>query len=165
MKDLVNRRSQDYHEYRLNAINDLDLIASAVLALTWSRCRNKSKQSQCLIQMDCVACVIVDNEIWLASNQWTINYEDICELRRMYQLSCPIWIVTNGTKGVMHAEMQLVSQLQQEGKTLQYSYMGVSKPCCMKCSQVLDKMNIDYASKHNNNVLNWEAPFVNNNQN
>ena len=161
MKDLVNRRAQDYHEYRINAINDLDLIASTVLAITWSRSHNMSKQSQCLIQMDCVACVIVDDEIWLASNQQTISAEDIDELRRMYHFSSPIWIVKNGTKGVMYAEMQLVSQLQQEGKTPDTLYMGVSKPCCMNCSKVLDILNFDYASKHNSRVTNWESPFIN----
>ena len=161
MKDLVNRKSQDYHEYSLNAINDLDIIASTVLAITWSRSHNMSKQSQCLIQMDCVACIIVDNEIWLASNQQTITADDIDELRRMCHFSCPIWIVTNGTKGVMHAEMQLVSQLQQEGKKAAPLYMGVSKPCCMSCSQVLDSLNFDYASKHNSKVNNWQSPFNN----
>lgn len=160
MKNLVNRRSKGYHQYRLNVINDLDIIASTVLALTWSRTHNMSKTSQGLIQMDCVACVIVDNEIWLANNLQNISDEDICELRRIYNIDNTIWVVKNGERGIMHAEMQIISQLLQEDKKSTVSYMGVSKPCCKNCSQILDVFNFDYASKHNSIVKNWQSPFT-----
>lgn len=158
MKNFVNRRARDYHEQRLIDIQDLDLIASWFLVLSWSRRQSQTPQTQKAIQFDCVACIYVNNELWVAANSQRITADDIAEFKSSTGLDIPIWIVTNGTPNKMHAEMQLVSQLQQEGKVCIPNYMGVSKPCCKYCAQVLNQMNINYANWHNSSVTNWEEP-------
>lgn len=158
MKNFVNRRARDYHEQRLVDIQDLDLIASWFLVLSWSRRKSQTPQTQKAIQFDCVACIYVNNELWVAANSQRITADDIAEFKSSTGLDIHIRIVTNGKPNKMHAEMQLVSQLQQEGKVCIPKYMGVSKPCCKYCAQVLNQMNIDYANWHNSSVTNWEEP-------
>lgn len=109
--------------------------------------------------MDCVACIVVDGELWLASNSQTINEDDLVELKKELGDATPVWIVTNGERNVMHAEMQLVSQLSQEGKMCNPLYIGVSKPCCVHCCNVLDQLGIKYANWHNCDIKNWQNPF------
>lgn len=58
----------------------------------------------------------------------------------------------------MHAEMQLVSQLKQEN--LMTDFIGVSKPCCKQCAEVLDHVHIGYSMWHDSPVVNWENPLL-----
>ena len=159
MKGLVNRRVKDYAKKRLASINDLDLIASWLLALSWSRRMSPSSITQRCIQFDCVACICVDGDLWVASNSQSITDSDIEQLRSEIGDEVTVYIVTNGLRGQMHAEMQLVSELKQVNKLGQAFYMGVSKPCCEQCRSVLDSCNIQYANWHNSLVKKWQSPF------
>ena len=58
----------------------------------------------------------------------------------------------------MHAEMQLLEELVSRGVTVQGLDMGVSKPCCYDCHQVLRSFKINHTAFHRDQVQNWEAP-------
>lgn len=160
MSKEVNRQASSYHSEVIGHKNDLDYMASALLAISYSRRANSSSKSQSLIQYDCVAvCIVEDEGIWIASNSKQITDADIKEFRQYLNSSWatkPIWTVTNGSSA-MHAEMQLVKELFDNKKSTKY--IGVSKPCCMQCRQVLQNCNIQFSCYHTSTVTNWESPF------
>lgn len=160
MKTQVNRRSGSYHRIALELKSDLDLIASILLALSYSRRAAPTWQSQALIQMDCVAICFVDGSLWIASNSQRITKEDTETFRDFLQnRNIDIWLVANGTPGKMHAEMQLLSQLIEEKISTINLTFGVSKPCCKYCKEWLDKFRIGYTMYHCASVVNWESPI------
>ncbi|RHA76531.1 hypothetical protein DW921_06440 [Phocaeicola coprophilus] len=59
----------------------------------------------------------------------------------------------------MHAEMQLIKELSESSLLDKVTYIGVSKPCCKHCKEVLDGCQIDYLHYHTDAVLYWEAPW------
>lgn len=151
MKDLVQRRSKAYSEIRMAAINDLDRMASALLAFCYSGRRAQTPASQRCIQFDCVAVCQVDDDLWVAANGIGIKHEDIDELLDMmekdgYLFRGFFYIVTNPHNETMHAEMKLLAELREAVKTT--AYIGVSKPCCNQCRLRLDGANIEYAQWH-----------------
>ena len=158
MKNYTNRHDKNYHAIRLSSIHELDKIASYVLAINWSRRRAQTAASQGLIQMDCVAACYVNGELWIASNSQELTSADIEALQAELG-DVIVYIVTNGTPQVMHAEMQLLSQLIQENVSTAGMYMGVSKPCCDYCRHELNKAGINYTQYHTANVKNWESPW------
>lgn len=159
MKDFVNRKVTGYHFNRWTTVAELDRIASYVLALSWSRRCSPTPATQSLIQMDCVACVFVEGELWLASNSQAITSDDVTQLQTELGDNIPIYIVKNGKPHKMHAEMQILSQLYQERKQCDGNYIGVSKPCCQLCKKFLDEYRINYHSWHGSDVSNWEHPI------
>ncbi len=161
MKGLVKRCSSGYHVQRLEELKDVDIIASTILAFNWSRRHCDTFSSQSLIQLDCVACCYVQNgsnqiELWVASNSQTITNADIDALKIDIGDNIPIFIVRNGDPFLMHAEMQLLVELNNS--TYSTNYMGVSKPCCNKCKRELDAKNISYTHWHQDEVRNWQNP-------
>lgn len=162
MRELVRRRAKSYSAQRLDSLVNLDIIASTLLALSYSR--RCPKASQPKIQYDCVAACMNGNDLWVASNSKKITGEDLDNLISIMEkdhfiFTGDIYIVKNG-KGHMHAEMQLLSELHNikvpQPPTL---YIGVSKPCCEKCKIVLDSMRIGYANWHSDPLGEWESPF------
>ena len=142
----------------MSSIHELDKIASYLLAVNWSRRRTQTAVSQGLIQMDCIATCYVNGELWIASNTQELTSEDVEALQAELG-DIIVYIVTNGTPKVMHAEMQLLSQLVQENVPTKGMYMGVSKPCCDYCRQELNKVGICYTQYHTSEVKNWESPW------
>ena len=104
MKNHINRHDRDYHAIRLSSIHELDKIASYLLAVNWSRRRTQTAVSQGLIQMDCIATCYVNGELWIASNTQELTSEDVEALQAELG-DIIVYIVTNGTPKVMHAEM------------------------------------------------------------
>lgn len=159
MKTLVKRKSPDYHKKRLNELTELDRIACYLLAANWSKRYIGSYIYQQFIQMNCVAACYVYDELWVASNDQSLTYDDIQTMLNELGQNMTVYIVTNGTKNVMHAEMQLLSELIQERKNLYGQYFGVSKPCCKRCKEELDKYGINYTHYHTSEVVNWQPPI------
>ena len=161
MRDLIQRRDKTYSEIRMAAINDLDKIASILLAFCYSG--HRSQESQKYIQFDCVAVCMVGDDLWVAANGIGIQHEDVDKLLAMmeeqkYPFEGYVYIVTRPGQEAMHAEMKLLSELHESGmKTL---YIGVTKPCCVLCKQQLDNDNIMYAQWHNQPVTGWIPPYV-----
>lgn len=159
-REFVNRRDKDYHRFALQNKTDLDRIASYLLAINYSR-RNLAYSSQNLVQMDCVAVCMTTEGLWVASNSQKITDDDIenlrCELPPEFD---NIYIIKNGVPYIMHAEMQLVQELEVSG--FRTTAIGVSKPCCEECKKVLDEWKIEYSMYHNSHVKNWENPFPDN---
>ena len=60
----------------------------------------------------------------------------------------------------MHAEMQLIEELREAYLLDKVTYIGVSKPCCKYCKQVLNRYHIDYLHYHTDAVQHWEDPEV-----
>lgn len=163
MKVPLNRRAADYHFKRLLDVNDLDLIASSLLILSHSLHRSPSSQRN--VQFGCVAVCMVDNDLWVASNYIKIRDEELNLLLNIlkqdgFPFKGDIYIVTIPDQDEMHAEMKLVTQLTQEKKETEVSYIGVSKPCCEKCADVLDKFDIYYADCHDTSPKKWIAPII-----
>lgn len=161
-KQFVNRRASDYHIKRyldlMQTDAEEDRIASALLACNYSRCHSATPVTQGLIQMDCVAACIVDGAIWVASNSRKITDEDIDNALGDSYTGRDVWIVVNG-RGNMHAEMQLVKELNEANLLGKVKYIGVSKPCCALCSEVLNAQGINYIHWHSSPVKNWEPPY------
>lgn len=162
MKELVRRREKGYSAKRIGSLKNLDIIASTLLALSYSRRYPQSCQQ--FIQYDCVAACMNGNDLWVASNSKQITGEDLDNLiyimeKDHFIFIGDIYIVENG-KGHMHAEMQLISELHSI-RVLKptASYIGVSKPCCLYCKEVLDYSGIGYANWHNDPPGTWESPY------
>lgn len=156
MKECIKRRSSDYHAKRMNEIEELDKIASTILATSYSRRTKQTPTSQALIQFDCVATCFVNGELWVASNSGKITSADLVPVWEAYP-DMGIYIVTNGN-GKMHAEMQLVMEIKEVGFAFP-DYIGVSKPCRIYCAKVLNDTGIKYAHYHTDTVIHWEKPF------
>ena len=56
------------------------------------------------------------------------------------------------TDRTFHAEMQLVDFFANNGWPFQHNMIGVSKPCCQKCAENLDKLNLGYSYWHGESV-------------
>lgn len=159
---IVNRHKlSEYDSARLQALMENsaepDRIAAALLAMSFSG--QKSEASQRLIQMACVAVVFVNQEIWVASNGVTIDADIINKTLGPAYDGCNVYVVENG-RGKMHAEMQLVQELHGSKMLKEGSkyYIGVSKPCCSRCADVLNKLGIAFLHQHEDDVKGWEAP-------
>lgn len=164
MRDIVNRHQRTtYNQIRIEGLSEsvaeADRIACMVLAVAYSRAYGDTPSVQKLIQMDCVAACFVNRDIWLASNQVGITEEDINNALGDEYNGTTVWVVENGN-GRMHAEMQLVQELQHGGYPCRGRYIGVSKPCCDQCAAVLDNLGMNYLHRHKDKVKRWESPQI-----
>lgn len=162
MKKRVNRHNRkEYNQIRLEGLSEIraeaDRIACIVLAVAYSRTHGDIPSVQRLIQMGCVAACFVGDAIWLASNNVEILPVDIDNALGNDYNGRTVWIVQNGN-GNMHAEMQLVQELHNDSCLYRGVYIGVSKPCCEQCANLLDKLGISYLHWHDDRVVHWESP-------
>lgn len=157
MGKFVQRRKSGYQQLRLREMSDLDRAASAVLAFNYSRRSSSSPATQGLIQNDCVAVCLVDDEYWIASNSRRLEAEDIDEFAEFLGEDINCWIVINGD-GKMHAEMQLLKELIDAGIDTRGMSFGVSKPCCILCARKLYEYGVSYTHYHGDSIVNWEKP-------
>ena len=163
MKKLVNRGNRkQYNPERymdlMQAGAESDRMASYILACNYSRRVVDRPKAQSLIQMDCVAVCFVGSEIWVASNCRKLTEEDINNALGDVYNGWTVYRVSNGN-GCMHAEMQLIKELREASLLDKVTYIGVSKPCCKHCKEVLDDNNKGYLCYHTDPVSNWEAPW------
>ncbi len=157
----VNRSVyQTYHGFtgvRISGMSDLDRIASHLLATNYSRTASPTAISQSLIQNDCVAVAWYGETLFAASNKRKLAPEDFASLTDYFgPFRHSIVVRGNGT---MHAEMQLIEEFSWMGS--RSTEIGVSKPCCKKCAQVLDHLKVKYSQYHTASVVNWEPPKFN----
>lgn len=126
--------------------------------------KKRVKERQLESHLDCVAAMHADGKWYFAANRLVLMPVDI-ELAD-HSLGRPLdgaeffggvnyyntlagnyEIVADG--GVhMHAEMKIIRRLHALGKLKVRMRIGVSKPCCPRCKQVLDRWQIDYTSFH-----------------
>lgn len=60
-----------------------------------------------------------------------------------------------------HAEMQLMTYIKKGGILAKGLKVGVSKGCCVRCMEVLDRMGVGYTERASNKgPKNWEYPFT-----
>jgi hypothetical protein len=152
-----------YHDQRLRTMSWDDRIASYILALNWSRTAGlkseapkmsakKLEKRQRLSHVECVAVAYVDNMWYIASNRLELTDAEIV-LAGASSIGCPnslsgnYEIVRDGGD-TMHAEMKILKRLSANSKLDQCDYIGVSKPCCPRCKEVLDNWLINYTSYH-----------------
>lgn len=113
------------------------------------------------IQLECVAAAHVGGTWFFAANTVIIIDSDVTTTLR--ELGTP-WakyhIVREFTPN-MHAEMKILKHFRSKGIQLDDINMGVSKPCCHRCKEVLDREGVNYTSYHTNKVAEnrWTAPF------
>jgi len=158
----VFRRRRGYHGYtgfRISGLREWDRQASFLLATSYSRRASPSRASQGLIQMDCVAVAWAGNSIYAAANSHALEDEDFIALAEELNTELTYYNIQRGDGG-MHAEMQVVEELYEQGELQDGSvqYIGVSKPCCRDCAEFLESVDIEYSQWHGDYVVNWEAP-------
>ena len=153
----VNRRDPGYHAMRVSEINNLDKAASYLLALSYSSRTSPTPVSQGLIQMDCVAVAVINDEWLVAANSRRLDDWHIEALANEIGYDITYAIVARGGGG-MHAEMQVLEEIRASGYSATGVTMGVSKPCCFDCKSVLDQVKAVYSHYHTDTVVNWEPP-------
>ncbi len=161
-QQFVNRRLSGYHKLAIEIKSNEDFIASAALAIEYSRRTSQTPSTQKMIQFDCVAACFVDgSELWIASNSHSLTQNDVDVLCDVMDLdsSISIYIVVNGIKNDMHAEMQLLKELLDSDMNPNELVFGVSKPCCEQCASMLDTYKVGYTFYHNSTVINWQSPL------
>lgn len=137
----------------------------------------KIRDSEAFYEKDCVAIFLDENsKLYAAANSHQLREDDINSIVKDFNkeeelfklffgfsgkpMNIPEFkIVVEGTMYHMHAEMQLLRYLRNRNITPKCSFMGVSKPCCQRCAEELNKYRIKYSTFHNDLVQNWEPPF------
>lgn len=153
----VNRRASDYHIKRIAALTHLDMVASYLLGLNYSGRASPTKKSQGLIQMDCVAVAVINDEWLIASNSRKINDDDIVMMSQELGFDLTYALIDRGS-GSMHAEMQILEEIKASNYGSVNVQFGVSKPCCKRCAEWLSRYGAKYSAWHDAHVVNWEAP-------
>lgn len=153
----VNRRAHDYHIRRIGALTQLDKVASYLLALNYSNRASPKKVSQGLIQMDCVAVAVINDEWLIASNSRKLDDNDIILLSEELGIDMTYALISRGD-GQMHAEMQVLEEISASNYSAANVQFGVSKPCCKKCAEWLSHYGAKYSAWHDAQVVNWEKP-------
>jgi len=157
LRKKVNRRDKGYHVLRRSEINDLDKAASYLLAISYSSRTSQTKVSQGLIQMDCVAVAVVNDEWLVAANSRRLEDWHMEALAEEIGHDITYAIVNRG-QGGMHAEMQVLEEIKASNCSPSGVHIGVSKPCCFDCKSMLDRVKAVYSHYHTDIVVNWEAP-------
>lgn len=120
LRKRVNRKDKGYHALRRSEINDLDKAASFLLAISYSGRTSQTKASQGLIQMDCVALAVINDEWLVAANSRRLDDWHMEALAQELGFDFTYAIVERG-QGGMHAEMQVLEEI----KASSYSAKGV----------------------------------------
>ncbi|MFB0086497.1 hypothetical protein ABVD24_19280 [Xanthomonas euvesicatoria] len=157
LRKRVNRKDKGYHALRRSEINDLDKAASFLLAISYSGRTSQTKVSQGLIQMDCVALEVINDEWLVAANSRRLDDWHMEELAQELGFDFTYAIVERG-QGGMHAEMQVLEEIKASSYSAKGVHMGISKPCCFDCKTTLDTVQALYSHYHTDTVVNWEAP-------
>ncbi len=153
-------------------LNDLDRIARFVLAIAHSgqwtpehvqdsgSVVNPNREQGFIAQRTVAVAYGGNDEIYIAANSlWNDDIEDCGSTkqrvidalsaegvaRRIHFLPNPFG---NGDR-TFHAEMQIVRFFVQRGWALRYGEIGVSKPCCRRCAENLDRQGVHYSYWHN----------------
>lgn len=162
-----------YHNQRLQTMSWDDKVASYILALNWSRTgglnagtatAQASPARQRRSHVDCVAVAYVDNKWYIASNVIELTDHEIvltdASIGRpvdateyfghvhYYNTITHNYEIVREGGDTLHAEMKILKRLKSLGLLTQCPRIGVSKPCCPKCKDVLDNWQIDYTSYH-----------------
>lgn len=170
---LVKRKkTKDYYQQqRMKGLADADLLASHILAKVWSAMRRpEDSPYQKAIQTACVAVSIDASGIYVGSNYLSKSVVTSVAVKDILQLEAPGCYTQNvavadNSDDKKHAEMQVVEKLWNVYKNAQAIkqatlFIGVSKPCCPRCAQVLDLLGIAYTAKHADKPENWAPPNI-----
>ncbi len=172
----------DYHDERLTSISYLDKVSSFVLALNWSQggegvgakpARKPKKKStdfqqfmarQLESHLDCVAAASVENIWYFAANRLKLSADNMQQFSVELDEKVTYHLINVNAHypDNMHAEMKVLKFLKHQGKLVKGLEIGVSKPCCSKCKNVLDIWGIQYTSYHDVPVqaTAWVDPAV-----
>lgn len=191
----VNRATKkpDYLAQRMKGLNNLDRLASFILAVSHSALKTTTygswdssgkfqpsnsdmsdhTKNEGKIQFGCVAVCVVDGILFVGRNVVSLHIT-LDDLKTFVSGPAPAEppietdkflteirdFVDVRTKGnysdQLHAEMQLVDFLGSPYSRMKY--VGVSKPCCNYCQEVLKTYNISFAAGHGDAVVNWLPP-------
>lgn len=124
----------------------------------------KVRKRQLESHLDCVAVAFVDSKWYIASNRIELTDHDI--ILADVSIGKPVnaeeyfggvsyfgtlthnYEIVRAGGYYMHAEMKILKRLESLGLLEQCPHIGVSKPCCPRCKEVLDDWEIDYTSFH-----------------
>jgi OTT_1508-like deaminase len=137
---------------------------SAKLSTRVSGSKQRVSKRQLESHLDCVAVAQVNGKWYIASNRLSLTAHEILltdtsigspttaeeyldGVRNYGVLTGNYEIVREGGN-YMHAEMKILKRLKSLRILEQCQRIGVSKPCCPKCSKVLGNWQIDYTSFH-----------------
>lgn len=122
----------------------------------------KNRQMRQLdIQLECIAAAYVLGTWYFAANKLVIIDSDVATI--LAELGTPMtgYHVVWDPTPTMHAEMKILKCLRSREIPLADVNMGVSKPCCLRCRQVLEAQGVAYTSYHDSviDADHWTAPF------
>lgn len=163
-------KQSEYHVARMKGLDEMDKLASPILAASFSVSSDPTNERQKWVQQSCVAVCRGGSEFLVA-----VNY---LSAKRLLDEQVVSTVSTlSGVHGVnlaggncrvlagndaKHAEMKIVEALLSrhggDRKRLAGLMVGVSKPCCPKCSNVLAGLGMRFSYLHNDQPTNWEAP-------
>src|SRR5436305_3175393 len=141
----------------------MDLLAIAIHRLYWVG-------NPKLVNNGTVAVAEVDDDIWYAVNVLNEPTEDDVIIAHSFVSRCNDTITPylihldedagEGSDKDTHAEMKLLFQLDQEGKSPKNNHIGISKPACQYCYQTLQKNGIGVSWYHSRQVVTWDYPRI-----
>lgn len=158
MSRLKTKKERNEYKQRTNKTGE---IKNSEIPDTDAHWLKNRKMRQLDIQLECVAATYVGDTWYFAANNLVIIDSDVATtLDELGTPNANYRVVYDPTPN-MHAEMKILKYLRRRGITLTGINMGVSKPCCPRCREVLEIQNVNYTSYHNTPVPEnrWEAPF------
>lgn len=154
----MNRKERGVYNNRTSAATKVTNKEAPGSDAHWLK--NK-KLRQLDIQLECIAAAYVGDTWYFAANNLVIIDSDVhATLRELGTPHAKYQIVYDPTPN-MHAEMKILKFLHMNGVVLSGINVGVSKPCCPRCKDVLDSSAVNYTSYHDTAVdaLRWVRPF------
>lgn len=154
----MTRRERGAYNNRVNTTTQITNTETPGTAAHWLKNR---QMRQLDIQLECAAAAYVGDTWYFAANNLVIIASDVtttlAELGTPWAENKVVWDPTPN----MHAEMKILKHLRSRGIALAGVNMGVSKPCCPRCKEVLDAQHVAYTSYHDTPVPadRWAAPF------
>jgi hypothetical protein len=137
---------------------------AAVLNTRVANTGKRVRQRQLESHLDCVAVTYVKGKWYIAANRLNLTDHEIVladysigkrvhpdeppgDISNRGVLTSGYEIVQNGNYH-WHAEMKILKRLKTLGLLDECNRIGVSKPCCPRCSKVLNDWKIDFTSYH-----------------
>lgn len=160
-----------------DGLNPMDLIARRILAYKFSGTHVDELARQAMRDIETVACAVVGAGTLLVSHNHrygnrVTNETNVGLAARQVWRELQAEGFTNITgylvihpAGVrrtsFHAEMQILEYCGTNNAPIQGAVIGVSKPCCKKCSTVLKIFKIDYSYFAGPPEGEWLGPDIN----
>ncbi|WP_164887288.1 hypothetical protein [Hahella sp. KA22] len=164
-----------YVGFTPNDLNPLDIIARQIIATKFSGMHDPSNiVLQAMRDVETVACAVVGTGTLLVAYNYghgnstdNANHIDFAARSALQSLHAEgftnvtqyhVLHVSKNRKKSFHAEMNIIEHCGNNNLPIQGAVIGVSKPCCGKCAEVLNTFRVDYSLYSAPPIGQWERP-------